>query len=431
MSKASKFRWVIILLLFTITATNYVDRSAISYAITAIAQQFQLDDNAVGLILGAFGIGYLVTTFVGGITVDRYGPKSTMFIAVAIWSLATLFTGAAISFTMIFIMRISLGLAEGPNFPASARAVGDWLPENERNRALSLALIAVPLSLAISGPIASVLIIHTTWRGMFFILGIAGLLWLPLWLYLFKDFPQDSKHVNAKELRHIDGDKDLEIINGVQELKNRQQIKGLWKYLFTNPTLLCNYWAFFVFGYFLFFFMNWLPKLLEQRYTMDLTQIGLFTIAPWLSAAVLMWCTGWFSDWLFKKTRNVRISRSYLIAFSQFAAAIAILPLLGNVDKYTAIIFISIAVSFSMSANCAYYAINIDMAKKRAGTALGVMEAFFAASGFLAPTITGLVAQHNNNFKSAFILLIILGLSSVIALLLFSYPNKEKRLSEL
>lgn len=98
-------------------------------------------------------------------------------------------------------------------------------------------------------------------------------------------------------------------------------------------------------------------------------------------------------------------------------------------DKYTAIIFISIAVS--MSANCAYYAINIDMAKKRAGTALGVMEAFFAASGFLAPTITGLVAQHNNNFKSAFILLIILGLSSVIALLLFSYPDKEKRLSEL
>lgn len=84
MSKASKFRWVIILLLFTITATNYVDRSAISYAITAIAQQFQLDGNAVGLILGAFGIGYLVTTFVGGITVDRYGPKSTMLIAVAI-----------------------------------------------------------------------------------------------------------------------------------------------------------------------------------------------------------------------------------------------------------------------------------------------------------------------------------------------------------
>jgi MFS transporter, ACS family, hexuronate transporter len=143
-----------------------------------------------------------------------------------------------------------------------------------------------------------------------------------------------------------------------------------------------------------------------------------------------MWRTGWLSDWLFKKTRNIRVSRSYLIAFSQLAAAMAILPLLGNVDKYTAIIFISIAVSFSMNANYAYYAINIDIAKERAGTALGIMGAFFAASGLLVPAMTDWVVQHSNNFKRAFILLIILGLSSVIAIL-FSYPDKEKRLSEL
>jgi MFS transporter, ACS family, hexuronate transporter len=92
-NKASKFRWIIILLLFAMTATNYVDRSTISYAITEIAQQFQLDDDAVGLILGAFGVGHLVTTFVSGITVDHQGPKSTMFIAVAIWSLATSLPG--------------------------------------------------------------------------------------------------------------------------------------------------------------------------------------------------------------------------------------------------------------------------------------------------------------------------------------------------
>ena len=98
MDKTSRFRWVIILLLFTITATNYIDRSAISYAINEIASQFQLDDAHIGLILGAFGIGYLITTFVGGITVDRYGPKSTMVIAVIVWSLATLVTGAATGF---------------------------------------------------------------------------------------------------------------------------------------------------------------------------------------------------------------------------------------------------------------------------------------------------------------------------------------------
>jgi MFS transporter, ACS family, aldohexuronate transporter len=33
-----------------------------------------------------------------------------------------------------------------------------------------------------------------------------------------------------------------------------------WRLLLTNRTLLANYWAFFVFGYFLFLFMGWLPN---------------------------------------------------------------------------------------------------------------------------------------------------------------------------
>ena len=38
------------------------------------------------------------------------------------------------------------------------------------------------------------------------------------------------------------------------------------KVLLTNRTLLANTWAFFVFGYFLFFFMTWLPSYLEHAY---------------------------------------------------------------------------------------------------------------------------------------------------------------------
>ena len=66
--------------------------------------------------------------------------------------------------------------------------------------------------------------------------------------------------------------------------------------LLTNRTLLANTWAFFVFGYFLFFFMTWLPSYLERKYGLNLGAVGLFTVLPWLAAAFTLWLFGRWSD---------------------------------------------------------------------------------------------------------------------------------------
>lgn len=59
-----------------------------------------------------------------------------------------------------------------------------------------------------------------------------------------------------------------------------------WPMAVANRTLLANTWAFFVFGYFLFFFMTWLPSYLERAYGLSLQTVGLFTVLPWLAASV-------------------------------------------------------------------------------------------------------------------------------------------------
>lgn len=58
-----------------------------------------------------------------------------------------------------------------------------------------------------------------------------------------------------------------------------------------------------------------------------------------------------------------------------------------------------------MSANSSYYAVNIDIAKKRAGTSLGKINVFFAISEFVAPAITGLIISWSGNFDVVFALL--------------------------
>lgn len=288
----SNFRWVIVTILFLITFINYVDRASFSYAIDDIAKEFNLTAREIGLALGSFGIGYVITPFLGGIAADKFGAKWTLAISIFFWSIASLLTGMATGLLMLLLSRIILGIAEGPNFPALTRAISDWLSETERNRALALTLIAVPLSLALSGPIVSQLIVHLSWRGTYYFLALIAILWLPLWCWLFKDNPKDSPYVNQAELSYLNK----------QTITNAHAPSKLtWKFLFLNRTLAVNNWAFFVFGYYLFFFMTWLPRYLNLKYHLDLKQIGFYSIAPWLLGAIMMWGLGTLSDYIFKK----------------------------------------------------------------------------------------------------------------------------------
>ena len=427
------FRWVVIGLIFAITVVNYIDRSAISYGIGDIARDLHFNqhdrDLLSGFIFSAFSIGYMVTVFLGGIFADRHGARVTLFWAALVWSIAIGLTGLAVGFTMLAGARVLLGVAEGPNFPSMNRGVADWLSSRERAIALGNSLVAVPLALAIGAPVVTQLILHFGWRGMFLVLMVLGLIWLPLWWFLFRDFPEHSRHVNPAELDHIRDGRHMDQKTETKALHDRRRrLKGMWKFLLTNPTLLANDWSFFVFGYYLFFFMTWLPTYLEQAYHLNLKQIGVFAIAPWLAAAVLLWGTGYLSDALLQRTGNLRMARSHPIWISQLLSALCILPVIFVHDLTVMLVFISLAVGLGMSSNAAFYAVNVDVARERAGTALGVMDTFFAISGFVAPLVTGWVVGATGSFNNAFWLMALLALSSVIVVILFHHPERGDRL---
>ena len=431
--RPTRFRWIIIALIFAITLITYIDRSAISYAIGDIARDLnfnQHDKNLYsGFILAAFSIGYTLTTFLGGIFADRYGARVTLFWAALSWSLASGLTGLAAGFTMLACARVALGVAEGPNFPSMNRGIADWLSSRERAIALSNSLVAVPLALAVGAPIVTQLILHAGWRGMFIVLMILGLVWLPLWWILFRDFPEHSHYVDAAELAHIrEGKAGDREIDSRTLFQRRRNVRGLWKFLLSNPTLLANDWSFFVFGYFLFFFMTWLPTYLETAYRLDLRQVGLFSILPWLTAAFFLWIFGYLSDALLRNTGKLRIARSHPIWISQLLAGLCILPVVFVHNLAVMLVFISLAVGLGMSANAAFYAVNVDVAKERSGTALGVMDTFFAISGFVAPLATGWIVEWTHGFNGAFWLMSVLALSSVLVVILFHHPDRCIRL---
>nr|WP_294549130.1 MFS transporter [uncultured Rhodopila sp.] len=423
MATKGNFRWIVIFLLFYITVANYIDRSAIAFATSDIKAELGLGPTEIGLILGAFGLGYAVTTFLGGIAVDRWGARAVLLVAALMWTASIGVTGFAGGFLTLYLARTVLGVAEGPNFPALTGAVSKWLAPHERAIALGNTLVAVPLALAIGAPVSTQLIHAFGWRGMFFALTVISGLWVPLWLIFFRNEPAQSSFVGDAELKYIRGGVDAARDRSAGHVRH-----GFtdWRLLLTNRTLLANYWAFFVFGYFLFFFMTWLPNYLAQTYGLNVREVGLFAILPWACAAVLLVALGYLSDYLLKRTGRLRIARSMLICASQLIAALAVIPVGLTHSLPVAIACITIAVAFSMGANASYYAVNVDIVPGRAATALGIMDTGFAISGFLAPAITGWVVGAFGSFQYAFLLMAGLALSSVLVVLVFHHPDEDR-----
>lgn len=421
-SKSTHFRWFIISLLFLLNGISYIDRSALAYAVDPIIQTLHLNFFEIGAMLGAFGIGYLITTFFGGIIVDRYGARITILICSLIWGVAIGGTGAATGFIGLYLARFCLGLGEGPNFPAVARTVSDWLPEQTRAKALANALVAVPISLAMGAPIVSFLIVTTSWRWMFIILGFIVFLWLPFWWIFYRDKPSESRFVNETEKNYIESR---------QKAKpTQEQIKTPWRFFFKNPTILSNNWAFFVYGYSMFFYLSWLPEFLEKSYHLNIKQVGLFAFLPWSLAALGLWGVGYLSDFILKKTGNLRYARSYPIMIGQLFSLLCILPILFWHNVEITLIMLSLAVAFNLSNNTTFYAINVDVIPHRAASSLGLMNSGFAIAGFLAPVITGWLVEMTNSFQVAFILMALMTVSAILGVFIFHHPDKHLRMNE-
>ena len=420
-SQATKYRWVVTSLIFFITLVNFVDRSAISFVIDPLKKEFHFTDTQFGMILSAFGLGYVLLTAFGGWLVDRMGSRIVWPLAAIGWSLCVGLLGIAASFWGFIGLRFLLGVTEGPHFPSMSRSIGDWLPSSERARALSLGLVAIPLSSVIGAPITSYLVADFGWRVMFFAISAIGILWAIAWYLLFRDKPEDSPFVNAAE-------RDLIKKSRAHEASTTKHPID-WRFILTHPALIANNIAYFAFGYMLFFATLWLPGYFLSQHGLNLKSVGWYLTIPWLVGALFLKAGGILSDWLYKKTGSSRLARSHLIWVSQLLAAVFFLLLGFTHSLGLSILFLSLGLGFGLMPQPAFFSINIDVAKDRAASSQGITSSFLSLAGIIAPVMTGWLIDLTGNYQGAFFLLAGLTGLAVVTVILFHHPDKKKDLA--
>ena len=167
-------------------SVSYIDRQTLAAIAPTVRSALAIDHTQFGWLLSAFSMAYLVGAPTAGVVVDRLGARRGFAVAVVVWSVVAGAHALVTSFAMLFALRVLLGAAEAPSFPAATQAIRKALPPHRRSAAYGLlftgsslgAMVAAPLALTIEGSYG--------FRAAFLGTAVVGLAWIPLWLWTSK-----------------------------------------------------------------------------------------------------------------------------------------------------------------------------------------------------------------------------------------------------
>jgi ACS family D-galactonate transporter-like MFS transporter len=207
-------------------------------------------------------------------------------------------------FTSLFGLRLGVGAAEAPAFPANNKLVTAWFPQKERGVAGSVCSMGVYLGSAFLTPVEFIVASSFGWRAVFLLSGALGLVWAIVWFIAYRE-PSGSRRANKEELAYIreGGGVVSSPAKGepfrwdhFRKLFTFRQIWGVCIGKFAATTTL-------------YFFLTWFPTYLIQARGMTMLHAGAASIGPYLAAAVGVMFGGWWGDWMIERGISVNFAR--------------------------------------------------------------------------------------------------------------------------
>ena len=258
---------------------NYMDRYVGAAASPLIQKEFHLSDSQVGLLGSAFLLVYAVAALPFGYWADRGVRKTVVAAGVAIWSLATLFTGFARSFPQLFVSRAVLGIGEAGYYPAGTSLLSDYFPKEQRGRTMSIwgagSTFGIAVGFAGGGYIAE----KFGWRSAFFFAAVPGILFALLAFGLREPLRGSAEKIG----RAVERIHEASLRNFVDLLRIRT----------LRATILSQTLLYFVLASNAF----WLPILLTRRFNLSVGRAGLLAGVVLVAGGLIgTLAGGWIAD---------------------------------------------------------------------------------------------------------------------------------------
>ncbi|WP_342042919.1 MFS transporter [Bacillus sp. OTU2372] len=409
-----KHRWSIVFLIAVGVVVNYFDRINMSIAMPLMQKEFHLSPGQVGIFLSAFAWSYALLQLPVGPILDKIGVRWVTRVSTMIWTVACLFTAVANGWGLIILSRVLLGVGEAPFFPAAAKAVSQWVPRNERSKAIATYDAQSKLSNAIGAPIIALIVTEWGWRGGFIATAVLSFLYAIVYWIWYRE-PHEDKRLTKEEYTYITegGSQSSEVASG----SAMQNIR----YLLSKRKVWAVFIGFAAYGYSWFLFLTWLPGYLATEMHMSILKSGWYSAIPWIVGTITeIVIGGWLVDWLIEKGYNrTRVSKTFLVIGLLFG--LSIIGAAFTHSANVAVFWISMALGGLVVTSAVAYSIPTFIAPKgTVGTLTGLLTFGNNAMAIVAPITTGFIVQATGSFMYAFLLaaaILIVGILSYAFLL--------------
>ena len=371
MERPSSYRWTICALLFVATTINYVDRQVLGILAPTLQRELHWTEADYGDIVSWFSLAYAFGFLIAGRVMDWIGVRRGLAAAVVAWSFAAMAHAFAKTAAGFSIARAMLGVSESAIFPGSIKAIAEWFPQRERALATGIFNAGTNTGAILTPLLVPWIALTWGWRSAFVITGALGLLWLLLWIPLYRNAPGSDTSVAGAR------------VPWVSLFGHRQTWAFIVGKLMADPI----WW----------FYLYWLPKFLDAKYGVKLAQVAAPIIVVYLIADVGSVGGGWISSALIKRGWSVNRARKT----TMLAMALTIVPtafVSRAPSMWAAVLIVGVAAAAHQAWSANVYTLASDMFPKFAvGSVVGIGAFAGAMGGVVFQRVTGRVLQANGS----------------------------------
>jgi MFS transporter, ACS family, glucarate transporter len=418
----TRARYLIILVLFLVTTINYADRATLSIVGSDLSRDLGLDAVTLGYLLSAFSWSYVALQLPGGWLLDRLGSRRVYRWSLLGWSVFTIAQAgvgllgvARVAAATLFGLRLGLGAAEAPSFPANSRLVAVWFPTAERGLASAIFNAAQYFSTVLFYPVMGAVTHAFGWPWVFVLMGSTGLIFGLAWNRLVYE-PADHPRANAAEVEHIRAGGGLvDLDQGTARQTAAPSRPGLILELLRQRMLIGIFLGQYCINVLTWFFLTWFPIYLVKERGMSILQVGFVAVLPALCGFIGGVLGGWISDTLLR--RGVPLSTARKVPIVAGLLLSTIIVGCNYVSAQWAVMVLMSLAFFGKGVGALGWAVMADVAPREAtGLAGGLFNMCGNLAGIVTPIVIGYILQNTGSFEGA---LVYVGVHALLAVVSF------------
>ena len=414
--------------IFALLCTNavilYIDRANLSVGAPLIAHDLGLNNVALGAVFSAFSVSYAGFMILGGRTGDHIGPRNGLLICGLVWAAGTVATGMVGGLVSLTLARLLVGIGESPFYPLASAIVVRWIPIDRRGAAQGVLHGFGRLGAAITPAAVTVLIVLTSWRWAFILLGLVSVVvTFAVYLYI-RDDPRLRSGVSRDKLAALGHDADR-----IDRAAAARRTPMPWLAFFARiwpVTAVC-----FCYGWFSWFMLNWVPLYFAHAHGMDIRKVAMFATSVLVFGFLGNIAGGLIADWWLRRTGSLLRSRRDTILLAFAGALICIVPLLITTDLTIDTIALACGCFCIELADAPMWMLGMDALPSHAATSTATVNTGFALSGVVSPLVVGWLLDLTQSWGTVFAVVVCaLLLGPLAAFRIRIYSTEDARVRE-